>query len=185
MHEDDGSPATETPEATTGAGERWRLRVLDIVQRWTPERRWLQFAAAIEERHVAAFARSTPKRRDRSQGFARSSERLADIPTPLEFGDLIHLGEPDRMFGGRSVRFDLPERQTQRARRPRTGAEIFAPAAALRTVLPEPRPPQIGGQPDRTRRPRAAGLKRDCLPARCAASRVRSTLMFRATSPGS
>ena len=72
MHEDDRSAANGSPDTTIDLAERWRLPALDIVRRWLPGRRWLTFAAAVEERHLAVFLRSSPKRRDQGRVSARA-----------------------------------------------------------------------------------------------------------------
>lgn len=92
MHED-GRPAG-SPEPATALGDRWRLPALDILRRWTPGRRWLQFSAAVEERHLAAFVRSAPMRREQGHGFAAGVRALANVPPRTGFGDP---GQPSGM----------------------------------------------------------------------------------------
>jgi hypothetical protein len=91
MHADD-RPA-DSPEVTA-LGERWRLPALDILRRWSPGRRWLQFSVAVEERHLAAFVRSAPRRREQGRGQALGLEALANVPPRPGAGDQTPPGGP-------------------------------------------------------------------------------------------
>jgi hypothetical protein len=97
--DEDGSPTAHehgSAEPASSVAERWRLPALDIVQRWTPRGRWLQFASAVEGRHLAAFVRSTPERRELGQGIA------VRPPDPGEPGG-PGSGYPPAMAGARTA----------------------------------------------------------------------------------
>src|SRR5262245_23313531 len=133
MPEDDTSAADGSLDTPTTVAERWRLPALDIFQRWTPGRRWLTFAAAVEERHLAVFLRSNPRRRDQRQGVGAGLPDLGDVPAGLGTSDLIPLGavhQGDRRPADAPVRLLHSDRQTRRpgfwpeARRPAPGLGI-------------------------------------------------------------
>jgi hypothetical protein len=85
MHEDDR--AEGSPEPATALGDRWRLPALEILRRWTTGRRWLQFSAAVEARHLAAFVRSAPRRNEQGRGLAPGVSARATVPPRIGSGD--------------------------------------------------------------------------------------------------
>jgi Domain of unknown function (DUF4157) len=110
MSEDD-RPAG-SPEATT-LGDRWRVPALDIL------RRWLQFSAAVEERHLAVFVRSAPRRREQGRGPAPGLGALANVPPRPGAGDLTQpTAAPPATAVGRSIS-DTPA-MSDRPWRPRS-----------------------------------------------------------------
>jgi hypothetical protein len=139
MHEDDTSPADGNPETTIDAAERWRLPALDMVRRWMPERRWLTFAAAVEERHLAAFARSSPKRRDQVQGAFAGWSDVANVPDRPATGDLMPTGGVRRAAESDRRSADASARRHRRDGQRRRGTDAYRPEPALewRTALPQ------------------------------------------------
>jgi hypothetical protein len=86
---DDTPAADGSPDPTIAVADRWRLPAQELVQRWLPGRRWRAFAAAVEERHLATFVRSSVKRRDQGQSLAAGSQ---DVPLRLAAGDPTLIG---------------------------------------------------------------------------------------------
>jgi hypothetical protein len=114
MPEDDTSAADGSPDTTITVAERWRLPALDILQRWTPGGRWLTFAAAVEERHLAVFLRSNPKRRDQKQGVGAGLPDLGDVPAGLGTSHLVHTGAARQGVESDRRPADAPARRYQR-----------------------------------------------------------------------
>ena len=142
MQEDGRTAANGSPETTTAVAERWRLPALGILRRWMPGRRWLQFAAAVEERHRATFVRSTPKRRDRGQGLAAGSQGLGIVPPRPAF-DLTRMGgtrwaaEIDRRPFDAPAMSDRADRRARwRGSWPETEAHRPGPRREFRTAVP-------------------------------------------------
>jgi Domain of unknown function (DUF4157) len=136
MNENGRSAADGTAEAT-GLAERWRLPALDIVRRWTPGRRWLRFAAAVQERHLATFVRAAPKRRD--QGQSPGLQHATDVPALPDFGAAmpasgIRLAAPVDPWPS-----DAPALSERRPRsRPETQTGLGAPERVFRTTVARP-----------------------------------------------
>jgi hypothetical protein len=121
MHEDDGSAANDSPDPTIAVAERWRPPALDIARRWLPGRRWLAFAAAVEEGPLTTFLRASPKRRDRGQGVVAGLPDAWDGPARPATGDLTLIGgarraaEIDRRPGDAAAGRHPRDRQAGRA----------------------------------------------------------------------
>jgi hypothetical protein len=138
---DDTSAADGSPDTTIAVADRWRLPAQELVQRWLPGRRWRAFAAAVEERHLATFARSSVKRRDQGQGLA--SQEVAMGPAA---GDPTLIGggrgaaesarRPADVFARRDLRDDRIGRPGAEANRPAPGP-ARPPAVAARSVAGE------------------------------------------------
>ena len=150
MHEDGRSAANGSPD-TIAPAERWRLPALDIVRRWLPGRRWQAFAAAVEERHVAAFWRSSPKRRDHGQSLPAGAPDIGHVPARL--ANLMDIGggrvaESDRRPADAPARRYLRDGQIGRpgteASRPVPGVEWPA-AVPARSAAIEQRDAAAGG----------------------------------------
>ena len=158
MHEDPRSATNGSPDTTIGPAERWRLRALDIVRGRLPGRRWLAFAAAVEERHLAVFVRSSLKRRDQGQGLAAGAQ---DDAVRLATGDLSPMGGARGAAGMRPAsaadpaRPHLPDRRAGRpaswpepeADRPVAGRELRA-AVPRRPVGSDPQGAEAGARID-------------------------------------
>jgi hypothetical protein len=142
MREDDRSAADGSPDATLTVAERWRLPALDILQRWTLGRRWLTFAAAVEERHLAVFVRSNPKRRDQRQGVGAGLPDLGDVPAGLGTSNLIYMGAARQGVASAPRPAGAPARPRQsrlQTRRPGFWPEASRPAPpglGLPTAVP-------------------------------------------------
>ena len=133
MEEDGRSAENESPDTTIAVGERWRLPVLDILRRRMPGHRWLQFAAAVEERHLAAFVRYAPKRRDEGQGLAASLQSLRNVLTPLTPSDLTRGAETDQRPAYAPPGSYQPHRRTLQ---PGSQANLTPTGLEFRTAVP-------------------------------------------------
>ncbi len=141
MDEDGRSGANGSPDTTITVAERWRVPALEIVQRWLPGRRWLRFAAAIEERHVATFVRSSQKRRDQARAPNAGSEDISNVAAGLVPGQLTPAGGARGWAGAERWPAAAPGRPRQLERqtgRPDSWAEANRPMPwpELRAALP-------------------------------------------------
>jgi hypothetical protein len=154
MNDDDTPAADGSPDPTIAVADRWRLPAQGMVQRWLPGRRWRAFAAAVEERHLATFARSSVMRRDQGQGLAAGSQ---EVPVRLAAGDPTLIGgargtaesgwRPADAFVRRDPRDGQIGRRGTAANRPAPG--VARPTAvAARSVATEQHDPAAGGDID-------------------------------------
>jgi hypothetical protein len=132
---------------------------LDILRRRVPGRRWLQFSAAVEERHLAAFVRSAPKRREQGHGLGAGVRALATVPPRLGSDDVTQAppipAAPavDRGFDAPAIadrswpRHPLLQAAADRAV---PGWELRA-AAAGRSLAADPHDPEAGTRADHDR----------------------------------
>jgi hypothetical protein len=151
MNDDDTSAADGSSDPTVAVADRWRLPAQGMVQRWLPGRRWRAFAAAVEERHLATFARSSVKRRDQGQGLAAGSQ---EVPVRLAAGDPTLIGgargaaesgwRPADAFARRDPRDGQIGRLGTEGDRPAPGV-ARPPAVAARSAADEQGDAAAGG----------------------------------------